>query len=61
MMLEIAFRPLQLSDKQAVDTLLKGSAAPMCDHTFTNLYAWQQLYHTSWAELGKSFLPQGAG
>lgn len=50
-MLEIAFRPLQLSDKQAVDTLLKGSAAPMCDHTFTNLYAWQQLYHTSWAEV----------
>lgn len=48
---KICFRPVQLCDKTAIDALLARSKAPMCDHTFANLYAWQPVYHTIWAEV----------
>lgn len=47
----IPFRPILLSDRAAIGRLLQWSRAPICDHTFANLYAWQQTYRTSWAEV----------
>ena len=48
---KICFRPVRLCDKTAIDALLARSKAPMCDHAFANLYAWQPVYHTIWAEV----------
>ena len=47
----IQFREIQLSDKPSIDRLLGRAVAPICDYTFTNIYAWQPIYHTAWAEV----------
>lgn len=47
----IQFREICLCDKTMIDALLIGGEGSMCDHTFTNLYAWQTTYHTAWAEV----------
>ncbi len=47
----ICFEQVRPSDKSAIDNLLAKGGAPMCDHTFANLYAWQEVYHTVWAEV----------
>lgn len=47
----IPFQPIRLSDREAINRLLRASRAPICDHTFTNLYAWQERYSTAWAEV----------
>ena len=47
----IPFREIQLTDKPLLDSYLRKAAAPICDYTFTNIYAWQTLYQTVWAEV----------
>lgn len=47
----IQFREIQLSDKQQIDSFLRRAAAPICDYTFVNIYAWQAVYQTLWAEV----------
>ena len=47
----IPFSEIQLSDKPLLDNYLCKAAAPVCDYTFTNIYAWQTLYQTVWAEV----------
>ena len=47
----IPFREIQLSDKPLLDNYLCKATAPVCDYTFTNIYAWQTLYQTAWAEV----------
>lgn len=47
----IQFREIQLSDKPCVDRLLGRAEAPICDYTFVNIYAWQPIYQTTWAEV----------
>ncbi len=47
----IQFREIQLSDKPSIERLLKRAEAPICDYTFTNIYAWQPIYQTTWAEV----------
>ena len=47
----IPFREIQLSDKPLLDNYLCKATAPVCDYTFTNIYAWQTLYQTVWAEV----------
>ncbi len=47
----IQFREIQLSDKPSLDRLLRRAEAPICDYTFVNIYAWQPIYHTTWAEV----------
>lgn len=47
----IHFREIQLSDKGQIDSFLSRAAAPICDYTFVNIYAWQPIYQTSWAEV----------
>lgn len=45
----IPFREIQLSDKEQIDSFLSRAAAPICDYTFVNIYAWQPIYQTAWA------------
>lgn len=47
----IPFREIQLSDKEQIDSFLSRAAAPICDYTFVNIYAWQPIYQTAWAEV----------
>lgn len=47
----IQFREIQLSDKPSIDRLLRRAEAPICDYTFVNIYAWQPIYQTAWAEV----------
>ena len=47
----IKFREIQLSDKLSIDRLLRRAEAPICDYTFVNIYAWQPIYQTAWAEV----------
>lgn len=47
----IPFREIQLSDKTELEHFLKRATAPICDYTFVNIYAWQPIYQTAWAEV----------
>ncbi len=47
----IQFREIQLSDKQRIDSFLSRATAHICDYTFTNIYAWQPVYQSVWAEV----------
>ena len=47
----IQFQEIQLSDKPSIDRLLRRAEAPICDYTFVNIYAWQPIYQTAWAEV----------
>lgn len=47
----ISFRKVLLSDKAAIDNLLKDNTTPVCDYCFANIYAWQPAYDTEWAEV----------
>ena len=48
----IQFQPILISDRTKIEELLrKNSRSLVCDHTFTNLYAWQATFLTSWAEV----------
>lgn len=47
----IQFREIQLTDKPSIDRLLRRAEAPICDYTFVNIYAWQPIYQTAWAEV----------
>lgn len=42
----LAFKPIQLSDKEAIDACLEGNRYRACDFCFTNLYAWQAKFKT---------------
>ena len=45
----IHFKPLQLSDKKAIDACLQGNTYRACDFCFANLYAWQAKFKTTFA------------
>ena len=47
----IPFREIQISDKPLIENYLRRAVAPICDYTFTNIYAWQPVYQTAWAEV----------
>lgn len=47
----IAFKPIELEDKEAVQRYTLFSQRRNCDLSFANLYGWRFLYRTEWAEL----------
>ena len=47
----IPFREIQISDKPLIENYLRRAVAPICDYTFTNIYAWQPVYQSAWAEV----------
>ena len=51
----IAFKPIDLSDKETVQKYTLCSPRRNCDLSFVNLYSWRFLYQTEIAEMD-SFL-----
>lgn len=47
----IPFRKVELQDKAAIEQLLKNNTTPVCDYCFANIFAWQPVYNTEWAEV----------
>ncbi len=45
----INFKPILLSDKKAIDSCLAGNTYRACDFCFTNLYAWQAKFKTTFS------------
>lgn len=45
----IDFKPIQLSDKKAIDDCLAGNTYRACDFCFTNFFAWQARFKTTFA------------
>ncbi len=45
----IEFKPIALSDKTTIDICLQNNSYRACDFCFTNLYAWQAKFHTTFA------------
>ncbi len=43
------FRPIVLSDKPAIDACLAGNTYRACDFCFTNFFAWQAKFKTTFA------------
>lgn len=52
----IRFREIQLSDKAQIESYLQRASAPICDYTFVNIYAWQPVYQTTWAEVERALV-----
>ena len=46
----IAFKPIDLSDKETVQKYTLCSPRRNCDLSFVNLYSWRFLYQTEIAE-----------
>ena len=47
----IAFRPIELEDKERVQRYTLTSLRRNCDLSFVNLYGWRFLYRTQIAEM----------
>lgn len=47
----IPFRKVELSSREAIDALLKDNDTPICDYCFANIFAWQPVYYTEWANV----------
>lgn len=47
----IAFKPIDLSDKETVQKYTLCSPRRNCDLSFVNLYSWRFLYQTEIAEM----------
>ena len=45
----IPFKPLELSDKKAIDACLTDNTFRACDFCFANLYSWQAKFKTTFA------------
>ena len=43
------FKPISLSDKKAIDACLSNNTYRACDFCFTNLFAWQAKFKTTFA------------
>lgn len=51
----IAFRPISLEDRATIERYTLPSESYNCDFSFANIYTWQGLYRSEWAEV-KGFL-----
>ncbi|MDE6446253.1 MAG: GNAT family N-acetyltransferase [Alistipes sp.] len=47
----IEFRPVRLADRAAIERLTKPSGTRNCDLAFANMFCWQPLYRSAWAEV----------
>lgn len=48
----IDFKPIRLEDRAAIEHYTMPSGICNNDLSFTNMYCWQSVYHTTWAEVG---------
>ncbi len=52
----IPFRPITLADKERIERYTLRSKAQNCDLSFANIFAWQPLYRSVWAEVNNSLV-----
>ncbi|MCR4736876.1 MAG: GNAT family N-acetyltransferase [Bacteroidales bacterium] len=45
----LSFQPFRIQDKSLFQSFMQGNGR-ICDHTFANLFAWQQTFGNQWAE-----------
>ncbi len=48
----IEFKPLRLEDRATIERYTLPSDIRNCDLAFANMYCWQEVYHSAWAEVG---------
>lgn len=50
------FRPITLADRDYIAPILWAYQPQVSEMTFTNLFIWQEIYHTTWAVLEDNLL-----
>ena len=48
----IEFHPVRLEDRSVIERHTMPSGICNCDLAFANMYCWQAVYHSAWAEIG---------
>lgn len=48
----IEFHPVRLEDRSLIERYTMPSGICNCDLAFANMYCWQEVYHSAWAEIG---------
>lgn len=48
----IEFKPIRLEDKPVIERYTMPSDICNCDLAFANMFCWQFMYHSAWAEIG---------
>lgn len=48
----IEFKPIRLEDKAVIERYTMPSGICNCDLAFANMFCWQFMYHSAWAEIG---------
>lgn len=48
----IEFKPIRLEDRAAIERYTMPSGICNCDLAFANMFCWQAMYHSAWAEIG---------
>lgn len=48
----IDFKPIRLEDKTLIERYTMPSGICNCDLAFANMFCWQFMYHSAWAEVG---------
>ena len=48
----IEFKPIRLEDKALIERYTMSAGLYNCDLAFANMYCWQAMYHSAWAEVG---------
>ena len=47
----IEFHPVRLEDRSVIERHTMPSGICNCDLAFANMYCWQEVYHSAWAEI----------
>lgn len=47
----IEFKPIRLEDRAVIERYTMTSGITNCDLAFANMYCWQFMYHSAWAEI----------
>lgn len=47
----IEFRPIRIEDRAVIERYTFRSGIPNCDLSFANMFCWQGVYHSAWAEV----------
>ena len=48
----IEFKPVRLEDRAVIERYTMPSGICNCDLAFANMYCWQAVLHSAWAEIG---------
>lgn len=48
----IEFKPVRLEDRPVIERYTMPSGICNCDLAFANMYCWQAVFHSAWAEIG---------